>query len=1047
MIYPSTFKVYNASAGSGKTFTLVKEYLKIILSDPNVRSYQNILAITFTNKAATEMKDRILESLLEFSMMTEGHDDEGMISILVEETGLDSKVIQKRAKEKLQDILKNYASFHIKTIDSFTNKLIKSFAFDLNLTSDFEVELDADSILREAVDEVLSQIGIDKELTRLLIDFSREKTLEDKSWDVSRDLYEVSKLILNENHSKELDALKNKNISDFSDLSLKLRKSQKHHLGRLKQIGENALDLIDQRGIEHSDFYYSQLPKFFKKLLLKPVDKDFKAESSTSKNLEKGIYYTKNKPEAAKSAIDSIINDLIGLYWESLSVFREYKLNDMILKNLVPLAVIKTINQALEAIKINNNIRLNSEFNQLISDHLINEPAAFIYEKLGERFKFFFIDEMQDTSELQWNNLIPLVDNALSSEKTGLMLVGDAKQAIYRWRGGHAEQFINLSSEKDRTETNPFQIQKTLKNLDTNYRSHREIIQFNNGFFSHIGHHFEPEKYKSLYRIGNNQKTNSKEGGFVRLQFTEPLKNNDERNEVYPKLVYETIEELLTQFDASEICILVRKKKEGAAIAKFLTEKGVDIVSSETLMLKNNTAVNFIINMLQLFEDEDNEDAKFEILEFLYQHLGVKEDQHGFFTSMLKLNSKDLFKALEKYGVLFDKEDYNQYSILEGVEELIRSFRLTRESDSFLQFFMDFVFDYSQRKSQKNISFLAFWEEKKEKLNIVNSEDIKAVRIMTIHKSKGLEFPVVIYPYNMALYDDRDPKAWLDQLDKERFLGFDKILVNSGSAIRSIGEYGEEIYEKQQRERQLDSYNLLYVCLTRAVEQLYVISEIKSSKEGLRNSSELFMDYLEKEGIWKEEILCYEFGEMLRSGKHKSDSKEAEMQRDFISSSWKDHQIHIVTNSELLWDSQRGEAIGYGNLIHEIMEAVKTWEDVENALSKFVARGLLDLEKKEEMRHLIHTIICHPDLREYYKPGLKIMNEREILSESGEILIPDRLVFNEDEVVVIDYKTGQPNSSHKLQVENYASVLRKMNYKVKEKVIIYLDKEIKIIKS
>lgn len=1047
MIYPSTFRVYNASAGSGKTFTLVKEYLKIILTDPNVRSYQNILAITFTNKAAAEMKDRILESLLEFSVWTEGEDNEGMLAILMEETGLKSEIIKKRAKEKLQDILKNYASFHIKTIDSFTNKLIKSFAFDLNLTADFEVELDADSILREAVDDVLSQIGIDKELTRLLVDFSKEKTLEDKSWDVSRDLYEVSKLILNENHSKELEALKNKNIGDFSELSRTLRKSQKYHLETLKGIGENALELIDQRGIEPSDFYYSQVPKFFKKLLQKPVDKDFDPDSSTSKNLEKGIYYTKNKKEEAKLAIESIIEELKGLYKQSFSVFREYKLNDMILKNLVPLAVIKTINQALEAIKTNNNIRLNSEFNQLISDHLINEPAAFIYEKLGERFKFFFIDEMQDTSELQWNNLIPLIDNALSTEKTGLMLVGDAKQAIYRWRGGHAEQFIHLSSEKNGTDANPFQTEKALKNLDTNYRSHREIIDFNNAFFSHIGEHFQPDAYKSLYRTGNRQKINSKKGGYVRLQFTEALKNNDERNEVYPNLVFEAIEELSAQFDPSEICILVRKKKEGAAIAKFLAEKGVEIVSSETLMLKNNAAVNFIINMLQLFEDEENEDAKFEILEFLYQHLKVKADQHEFLSSMVKLNAKDLFKALEDFGISFDKEDFDQYSILEGVEELIRSFRLTRESDSFLQFFMDFVFDYSQRKSQKNISFLAFWEEKKEKLNIVNSEDIKAVRIMTIHKSKGLEFPVVIYPYNMALYDDRDPKAWLENLDKERFMGFDKILVNSGSAIRNIGEYGEEIYQKQQEERQLDSYNLLYVCLTRAVEQLYVISEIKGSKEGLRNSSELFIDYLEKKGLWKENVLRYEFGEISRSGRRSYDSKTAEIQKDFISSSWKDHQIHIVANSELLWDSERGDAIEYGNLIHEIMESIKTEEDIENALTKFINKGLLDLENKEEVRELIRMIICHPDLSEYYKPGLKVLNEREILTESGVILIPDRLVFDGNEVTVIDYKTGQPNESHKLQIENYASVLRKMNYRVQEKILIYLDKKITIIKS
>ena len=256
MDQPSTFQVYNASAGSGKTFTLVKEYLKIILSDTDQRLYQHILAITFTNKAAAEMKDRILETLLRFSIMNEEDKENDMLVSLMSETRLDSSILQIRAKERLQDILKNYASFHIKTIDSFTNKLIKSFAFDLGLSTDFEVELDTDSILKEAVDAVLSRIGIDEELTRLLVSFSKEKTLEDKSWDVSKDLFEISRLILNENHAKELKNLSGKSLSSFSGLSSKLRKEQTVYKKTIEEMGQNALTLIKDQGIDTKDFFY-----------------------------------------------------------------------------------------------------------------------------------------------------------------------------------------------------------------------------------------------------------------------------------------------------------------------------------------------------------------------------------------------------------------------------------------------------------------------------------------------------------------------------------------------------------------------------------------------------------------------------------------------------------------------------------------------------------------------------------------------------------------------------------------------------------------------
>ena len=1043
----SSFQVYNASAGSGKTFTLVKEYLKIILNDQDQRLYQNILAITFTNKAASEMKDRILENLLSFSMMHESDQKNDMLSSLISETGLDSAIIQKRAKERLQDILKNYASFHIKTIDSFTNKLIKSFAFDLGMSTDFEVELDTDSILKEAVDAVLSRIGIDEELTKLLVSFSKEKTLEDKSWDVSKDLFEISRLILNENHAKELKSLSNKSLSSFADLSAKLRKQQTIYTKEIKGIGESAIALINDHGISTKDFLRSQFPNFFVKMINQPDDLDFDKENSLSRNIEDRNFYGKTKPEQIKLAIDTISSQLISFYHQAALVFEKYKLNDLILKNLVPLAVINAINQALEEIKTNNNIRLNAEFNQLISDHLVNEPAAFIYEKLGERYKYFFIDEMQDTSVLQWQNLIPLIDNALSAEAAGLMLVGDAKQAIYRWRGGRAEQFISLSSDQNNYESNPFQSNKSALNLDTNYRSHQQIVDFNNLFFSHISQHFANETYGDLYRLGNEQKSNHKQGGFVSLQFMEALKNSEMREEVYPQFVHDTIKELLNQYEANEICILVRKKKEGAAIAKYLTEQGVDIVSSETLLVKNNKKIGFIISFLRMMEDDKNEDARFDVLDFLHGHLGVATEKHEFIKELTKKDSKHIFKSLELHGVFYESKSFNEYSILEGIEDLIRSFRLTTDSDAFIQFFLDFVFDYTQRKSQKNISFLEYWEEKGDRLNIVSSEDIKAVRIMTIHKSKGLEFPVVIFPYNLDIYFERDPKAWFKGLPEDTYNGFDSILVNSSSSIKKTGELGVTIFEDQRKEKELDSFNLLYVCLTRAVEQLYVISELKKPGGNLGTSSQLFVDFLKNQGKWEENKLRYDFGVNQRLSKPNLSRNQAELQKEFISSSWKDHQIHIVANSELLWNQARAEAIGYGNLIHEMMATIIDEEGIDITLQRALQKGTIQESSFSEIRQLMVEIVKHPLLNKYFERGVEVLTEREILTDSGQVVIPDRLVFDGKKVTIIDYKTGSPSKSHALQIDNYAQVLQKLNFEVLDKILVYIDDKITVVKS
>ncbi len=1040
----TSFQVYNASAGSGKTFTLVKEYLKILLQSTDDYLFQKILAITFTNKAAGEMKERVLSSLLAFS--TESNGD--MLDLMVVETGLEVSVIQKRSKRILQSILQNYAAFQIKTIDSFTNKLIKSFAYDLGMSLDFEVELDIDSVFEEVIDIVISKIGVDKELTDILVTFAKQKTLEDKSWDISRELKDISRLLLNENHIYELQKLEDKEIQDFKSLEKKLKKNQKEIENVFVDLGEKGLDIIDSIDVVYKDFYYTDLPKFFIKLErfrdLKPGELKF--EGRLYNAIKNGILYGAKKSQNVTSQIDSVSDKLIGLYFEVEKIYNEkyatYQLNKLILKNIIPLAIIKSINEVLDEVKIDNNIRLNAEFNQIISEHLRSQPAAFIYEKIGEKFKHFFIDEMQDTSVLQWENLIPLIENALSEENASLLLVGDAKQAIYRWRGGKAEQFIDLATDGN----NPFLLEKMVNDLDTNYRSFSEVIEFNNRFFTHISSFFQKSIYKDLFRLGNNQKINKRKGGYVQLNFVKECANAEEKDLVFPEKVYEIILELDKQFDRNEICILVRKRDQGIAIANYLTDKHIEIVSSETLLIKNNVKVDFIIQMLSFLNENTNDDAKFAIIEYLYHHLDIQIDKHSFISNLVKLKKEKLFRSLENYDIFYISAKFDQSPFYESVEEIIRSFKLLNESDAYMQFFLDFVLEYTQRKSQNSAEFLEVWEQKKNKLSIVASDNKNAVQIMTIHKSKGLEFQVVIYPYDLDIYQQINPQAWYSKLDKEDYNNFESVLVSSSSQIEYTGDHGKEIFKNQTDELELDNFNLLYVALTRAKEQLYIISELKHAKDKLKLYSHFFIDFLKENELWIEDKSVYEFGNKKRLSIKKEDVINVEVQEEFISTSWQDHKIHIVASAELLMDSEREEAIAFGNLVHEMMAKIISEKDIERTVIQFTNKGLLSVDDQVEIKNTINKIVNHKDLSSYFTEDKVVMNEREILTNDNQILIPDRLVFEENKVNIIDYKTGKHEQKHEQQINNYALVLQDMNFEINKKLLVYIGKEIKIKK-
>jgi len=1046
MIESTQFQVYNASAGSGKTFTLVKEYLKILLDTDDIFRFQNILAITFTNKAAAEMKERVLKNLRDFSEGKRGD----LFEKIKQECNLSEDKIQARSKRVINSILQNYSAFNITTIDSFTHRIVRSFAFDLGLSLNFEVEMDAKAIIDEAVDLLISKIGLEQQLTKTLIDFSLDKAADDKAWDIANDLKDFAKILLNENDVSQLEKLEKKPIQDFTDLKKHIKYSQNKIESQFKEIGNKAIDIVESNNLEKGIYKGNYFLKHFINLKNDFSKAKFFDQSTLKANIENKTIYNKGAIDF-QSTIDEVEPVLEKLYFESESLYQQHLLNSLVLKGLIPLAVLKHINSSLNEIKEDNNIRLNAEFNRLISEQIKNEPAPFIYERIGEKFRYYFIDEMQDTSQLQWQNLIPLIENALTSEtidkeRGSLMLVGDAKQAIYRWRGGKAEQFIDLSNDE-----NPFSIPKHIQNLDTNYRSFSEIIDFNNQFFTHVSEFLGNPIYKDLYLTGNQQKKNKREGGYVQISFIEKPQDKDERELVFPKKVYEVIQNLDSGFDLSEVCILVRKKKEGIAVADYLTERNINIVSSETLLLKNNENIDFILNTLTHLQFPNHKEAATNSLYFLCKKFDLNKDVHQFVSEIINKNPNDFFKSLYTYGFYFDENEFLQLPFYDAIEYLIRSFKLVDGSDAFVQAFLDVILEFQNKRGSGLVDFLEYWERKNENLSIAIPEIKNAVKIMTIHKAKGLEFPVVIYPYDLDIYREINPKVWYDKLDKEKFLGFESTLLDYTKKVGYLGDYGEQLFKQRRQEVQLDNLNLLYVALTRPVEQLYIISETHKKTNELceaKKYSDFFVNFLQSknEDDWVNKDGVYSTGSPKRNTERENDKKELESihQEKFISSSWKNKNINIVSKSSLLWDTEKGKAIDYGNLVHDVLSKINTIDDVEFTLQKYISEGIINRIQAKEIKIKIHGIISHPDLTRFYQSNLEIFNEQELLTNEKQIQIPDRIVLENGLATIIDYKTGEPNKKYHLQLNNYAKSLAEIGFNISKMFLVYINNEISL---
>ena len=1052
----AAFTIYDASAGSGKTYTLTKEYLKILFLASNDDSYRKILAITFTNKAVEEMKNRIVSSLYEFSIDTTSEKAMELLKDVSNETKLSIATLKDKSKAIIKNIIHNYAAFDISTIDKFTHKVIRTFAQDLNLPPNFEVSLETDSLLQEAIDLVISKAGDDVGLTKLLIEFSKDRTDDDKNWDISAELLKVAQLITNENNSEEIKEMSEKSIDDFGIVKKKLQEEIKNLKAETSEAGKRIKAFIESNGASLSSF-----PKYFN-------DHLNNIESNQLKDTQKK-YFSPDDIKILKSAkdvaiVESIIDEIVSQLKSIYDKLGKVAMYEAFLQNLNPLSLLNTIYQEFKQIQEEQNLVSISDFNRIIHNEIQNQPAPFIYERLGEKYRHYFIDEFQDTSVMQWQNLIPLIDNALSGEDDfgnpgTLMLVGDPKQAIYRWRGGKAEQFIDLAKEDKKH--NPFsnKDKETLR-LGTNYRSFSEVIQFNNAFFKQLSDKFQNEDYKNLYENLSHQEINSKKGGYVNLSFIEVPEDETEvegfdsdndsisvKDKFYLNQTLRTIEKCVANgFEYKDIVLLTRTKAPGIKLANFLTENIVPILSSETLLIQNATEVKLLIALLRYLKNPKDDESKVYFLYFIAKYLQNELEIHDFIVATKDKSSEELETYLKSIGIEISFKNCKKKSLYEAVEILIATFLNDKVNTSYLQYFLDLVLEKDVKSQSSIADFLEYWDKIGYQKSIPSPEGTNAVRIMTIHKSKGLEFPVVIFPFaEESLSSNHRETIWLPIDDSN--INLSKALVNKKNDVENYGNEAKAIYQNKTQEETLDTINILYVALTRAEEQLFVISrKLKQNKQGKypNNLATYFIEFLQNSGKFEENKLEYEFGNPIRISTNKLHEGKNN-QIGIVTHKLNPKNIKIAQRESLMWGTVQQDAITFGNILHEIMAFVQTKKNVDLAIQKATESGLITFSQQNFFKDKIQNIVNHPELLEFFDAEAKVFNEQTIIKKATKTIKPDRVVLKDNQAYLLDYKTGEKHKKHITQLQEYELALQEMNFQVVKKVLIYIGENIEIV--
>lgn len=1031
-------RIMKASAGSGKTYNLAKTYLRLVLGKEDRYAYRHILAVTFTNKATDEMKARILKEL---HVLAKDTVSSPYLEDLLPQAGSVEK-LRIRASQVLSDILHDYGSFSVSTIDRFFQHALKAFARELGQFADYQVELDTASLISESVDRILDSLSeSDSALLRWLTGIVIEALSEGKKYNLETKLKEIAVSLLSEEHRAlveqfGIDEAEEYSKTNLADLKKRLREESGRFIAGARSRAEALVEAFSRNGLQKEDFSRQGMNKVYEYAGLSPVSAP-PAFTKTQSNLCEDYSNWFRKADLPRRA--HLEGELMPLYREFYSFvtgsMKVYCTARKVLGIVDEMGIAMDLYREFNELLSEKNVVSLDDSNVRLRNIIDGSDAPFIYEKLGVFYDNFLLDEFQDTSRIQWDNFFPLLKES-ESRGEECLIVGDVKQSIYRWRGSDWKLLA-----EDVQNRFPGTLPET---LEDNYRSLGNIVRFNNGFFryaagcldSGLEGFDEGIKVSSIYsekECGQHVKSHDSSEGCVTAVFCE--------KDLQDSRILDSIREVMASgARPGDIAVLVRTNKEGARAAGFLMENGIRVISDDSLFMKSSSVVRQTVSLLSSIVNETDS-----IGSFIAGEMNIVLDGDIPCLSLTDLCEHLLRKVREYDTPRFESQ--TQY----------------------IQSFMDFVQDYVSSHGNSPDGFLKTWAESEPKISSPSDPD--SVRVMTIHKAKGLEFPHVIVPYaeNVILFGSTDrwckPDVGGTALD-DVLKGIYHVKLSSPDKENTCFRQSAV---REMHDQYIDNINVFYVALTRAVKSLTVIAEIPkdSIRTGVESSFANFSQLLylyfsnghaeaQTSSETEEDALIFRIGEPYDfATMSRKDSGMAEIVPGYPSIPLNpepgDEETDVRERGRLKFgadsiDFFNDEATASkssrlnGSVMHSILSSVGTSSDLEAAVERAVADGDLDPARKEDcLRELGEAVSSHPEW--FDANSGRVLREVSLIDTDGNIYRPDRVMVKGKEVTIVDYKFGERNPRYRRQVEHYADIYRRMGYSEVRSFIWYVPSD------
>lgn len=1058
--------VYKASAGSGKTFTLAVEYIKHLILNP--RAYRQILAVTFTNKATAEMKERILQQL--YGIWVSDPASEPYLNRIREDLqwkNLSEDDIRLAAGTALQYMLHDYSRFRVETIDSFFQSVMRNLARELELSPNLNIELNNTEVLSDAVDSLIEKLTPSSPVLAWLLDYINERIADDKRWNVSNEIKRFGWNIFDESYIEQGEGLRQQ-LKAPNTIKLyrnELREMETEALEQMKGFYDQFIGELEAHALTPEDLKGGArgIGSYFRKLR----DGRLSDKDTVNATLKNSLDDAKNwatKTSAQKNEIIRLAETNLLPLLQDAETFRPRN-NKIVnscrlsLQHLNKLQLLAHIDEEVRELNREHNRFLLSDTNALLHNLVRDGDSSFVFEKIGANIRNVMIDEFQDTSRMQWDNFKILLLEGLSQGADSL-IVGDVKQSIYRWRNGDWG-ILNALGTKDASFPFPVRVE-TLK---TNRRSETNVIRFNNNLFTAAVEYLNMLHLKELqedchplqraYADVAQESPRTEAKGYIKATFLEPDEEHDYTELTILSLGEEVQRLLEAGVKLNDITILVRKNKNIPPIADYFDKTmHLSVVSDEAFRLDASQAICMLIDALRYLSNPEDKVACASLM--MNYESGIKK-QGGDWDSLLTAKPEEALPEAFVTGM----ETLRLMPLYELLEELFSLFEMKRieKQDAYLFSFFDAVTEYLQNNSSDLDAFIRYWNETLCNKTIPSGE-MDGIRILSIHKSKGLEFHTVLIPYcDWKLENETNNQLIWCSPTEAPFSTLDIVPVNYSSTM------AESVYRQNYLDERLqlwvDNLNLLYVAFTRAGKNL--IFWCKKGQKG--TMSELLANALpqvaarEGDENWDEKE-PYENGELCPSkytgtDEHLPDPPKTSANRlaqkpdklpvhmesmrhdiEFRQSNRSADFIQGVDEEE-----SDNRFINRGRLLHTLFSAIETEEDIDNAIDQLVFEGIIGKpETEKSIRELTHHAFSLLQVQDWYSGNWHLFNECDIIwQERGELHTrrPDRVMMRGNEIVVIDFKFGKQNKKYNKQVQGYMQLLTRMGY-LKENIKGYL---------